>query len=86
MIKLKSAAWRADASEPLPLIELYQRMLLVRECEVRLAERFNDGKIPGFIHLSIGQEAVAVGVAAALRKTDTVASPTGAMATASQRE
>ena len=74
MIKLKSAAWRADASEPLPLIELYQRMLLVRECEVRLAERFNDRKIPGFIHLSIGQEAVAVGVAAALRKTDTVAS------------
>ncbi|MGE4240161.1 thiamine pyrophosphate-dependent dehydrogenase E1 component subunit alpha [Ramlibacter sp.] len=57
-----------------PLIDLYERMLRVRECEMRLAQRFNDGKIPGFIHLSIGQEAVAVGVAAALRPTDTIAS------------
>jgi len=74
MAKLKSAAVRDDTPQPLPLIDLYRRMLLVRECEIRLAERFNDGKIPGFIHLSIGQEAVAVGVTAAMRKTDTVAS------------
>ena len=66
-------------SDPSPphaksLLELYERMLLVRESEARLRERFNDGKIPGFIHLSIGQEAVAVGVAAALQREDTVAS------------
>jgi pyruvate dehydrogenase E1 component alpha subunit len=74
MVEHTSAELRADASSPLPLIELYERMLVVRECEVRLGELFNDGKIPGFIHLSIGQEAVAVGVTAALRTTDTVAS------------
>lgn len=57
-----------------PLVELYERMVLVRECELRLAERFNDGKIPGFIHLSIGQEGIAVGVGCALDRADTIAS------------
>ncbi len=73
MVKPGSASGD-EVPPPLPLVELYERMLLVRECETRLAERFNDGQIPGFIHLSIGQEAVAVGVTAALRKTDTIAS------------
>ena len=49
-------------------------MLLIRQSEGRLRDLFNDGKIPGFIHLSIGQEAVAVGVAAALERDDTLAS------------
>lgn len=56
------------------LIELYRGMRLVREAEERLATLFADGEIPGFIHLSIGQEAVPVGVAAALDDADTVAS------------
>jgi pyruvate dehydrogenase E1 component alpha subunit len=56
------------------LIELYRGMRLVREAEERLAALFADGEIPGFIHLSIGQEAVPVGVAAALDDADTVAS------------
>lgn len=56
------------------LVNFYRSMLLVRETEQRLADLFRDGEIPGFIHLSIGQEAVAVGVAAALHPTDTVAS------------
>lgn len=56
------------------LLELYERMLLIRETEARLRDLFNDGKIPGFIHLSIGQEAVAVGVMAALDREDTIAS------------
>lgn len=62
------------ASPQTALADLYERMLLVRECELRLAERFNDGKIPGFIHLSIGQEAIAVGVGSTLRIADTIAS------------
>jgi len=49
-------------------------MRLVREAEERLGALFADGEIPGFIHLSIGQEAVSVGVAAALDKHDTLAS------------
>lgn len=56
------------------LIELYRGMLLVREAEERLSTLFADGEIPGFIHLSIGQEAVPVGVAASLDNADTVAS------------
>src|ERR1700733_3009879 len=49
-------------------------MRLIREVELRLSLLFGDGEIPGFIHLSIGQEAVAVGVARALRTDDTLAS------------
>jgi len=56
------------------LQELYARMLLIRRTEERLQRMFADGEIPGFIHLSIGQEAVAAGVAAALSPLDTLAS------------
>lgn len=58
----------------LTLLELFEQMVLIRQSESRLRDMFNDGKIPGFIHLSIGQEAVAVGVAAALERDDTLAS------------
>lgn len=56
------------------LLDLFERMALVRETEARLGELFNDGKIPGFIHLSIGQEATCVGVCAALNDEDTLSS------------
>lgn len=56
------------------LISLYKDMLRIRLAEERLAELFADGGVPGFIHLSIGQEAVAVGVVSALRPDDTIAS------------
>ena len=56
------------------LLRLYADMRLIREVELRLSLLFGDGEIPGFIHLSIGQEAVAVGVAARVRTDDTLAS------------
>jgi TPP-dependent pyruvate/acetoin dehydrogenase alpha subunit len=56
------------------LLKLYSGMTLIRQAEQRLAELFSDGEIPGFIHLSIGQEAVPVGIAAALQPGDTLAS------------
>src|SRR5260370_33479481 len=59
---------------PAELLRLYADMKLIREVEQRLSVLFGDGEIPGFIHLSIGQEAVAVGIAAALRRQDTLAS------------
>jgi pyruvate dehydrogenase E1 component alpha subunit len=61
----------ADTVQPL---ELLKTMRLIREAETRLAQLFADGEIPGFIHSSVGQEAVAVGVAAALEPGDTLAS------------
>ncbi len=56
------------------LLDLYRAMRRVRETEERLAALFADGEIPGFIHLAIGQEAVSVGIAAALDEHDTLAS------------
>ena len=56
------------------LLALHRTMCVIREAETRLSQLFADGEIPGFIHLSIGQEAVAAGVVAALRRDDTLAS------------
>lgn len=56
------------------LLALYERMLVIREVESHLGRLFSDGRIPGFIHLSIGQEATSVGICAALNRDDTIAS------------
>lgn len=55
-------------------LEALRRMLLVREFEDRAAQRYADDEIPGFVHLSQGQEAVAVGTCAALDPEDYVTS------------
>jgi pyruvate dehydrogenase E1 component alpha subunit len=54
------------------LIELYRQMLLIRRFEEKSAEVYVAGKIGGFCHLYIGQEAVGVGAIAAIRKDDYV--------------
>lgn len=56
------------------LIELYRSMATIREAERNCGALFAAGEIPGFIHLSDGQEAVSVGVMASLRPDDTIAS------------
>ncbi len=61
----------ADSASPLDLL---RTMRLIREAELRLAQLFADGEVPGFIHLSVGQEGVAAGVCAALGPADTLAS------------
>ena len=55
------------------LLAVHRTMLLIRRVEERLAGLFSDGEVPGFIHLSIGQEAIAAGVASVLERRDTVA-------------
>ncbi len=54
-------------------MDLYRTMKTIRSVESALSRLFADGEVPGFIHLSIGQEAVAAGVCSALRPGDTVA-------------
>jgi len=54
------------------LIELYRQMLLIRRFEEKSAEVYVAGKIGGFCHLYIGQEAVGVGTISAIRKDDYV--------------
>ena len=43
-------------------------MALIRAFETRVAELYRDSEIPGFVHTSLGQEAVAAGVGAALER------------------
>src|SRR5262249_23000972 len=54
------------------LIALYREMLLIRRFEEKCAEAYSMGKIGGFCHLYIGQEAVAVGAISAIRPDDYV--------------
>ncbi len=56
------------------LTELYRRMVLVREFELRAIEERRNGLIPGFIHSCVGQEASAVGATAALKRDDVITS------------
>lgn len=56
------------------LLPLFRQMLLIRRTEERLQRLYADGAIPGFVHLSIGQEAVPVGISCHLGPKDTVSS------------
>jgi len=49
---------------------MYQKMLLIRRFEERAGQQYGLGKIAGFCHLYIGQEAVAVGAVEAMRPDD----------------
>jgi pyruvate dehydrogenase E1 component alpha subunit len=51
-----------------------REMLLIRRFEEKVEERFRAGELPGFLHVAIGQEAVAVGVCQALDDGDVFAS------------
>jgi pyruvate dehydrogenase E1 component alpha subunit len=51
-------------------IELYRRMVLIRHFEESSAQLYAAGKIGGFLHLYIGEEAIAVGACLALKPDD----------------
>jgi 2-oxoisovalerate dehydrogenase E1 component len=69
-------------TEPLPpsayptadLIEMHRQMLVIRGFEQRVSALYRDGEVPGFVHLSIGQEATAVGACWPLQRTDAITS------------
>ena len=54
------------------LLDLYRTMQLVRRCELQLAKASQQGLIHGACHTYVGQEAIAAGVCANLRKDDAV--------------
>src|SRR5918992_3945840 len=62
------------ALNPKQLLEMYRQMVQIREFDRRAVEEFHAGNIPGGVHAYIGQEAVAVGVCATLRRDDKIAS------------
>ncbi len=53
-------------------LELYHQMVVIRHMEERAAELYQQGKIGGFLHLYIGQEAVSTGLISARRPEDRV--------------
>jgi TPP-dependent pyruvate/acetoin dehydrogenase alpha subunit len=65
---------RKGEVSPELLREFFREMLLIRRFEEKVEERFRAGELPGFLHVAIGQEAVAVGVCRALEEGDVIAS------------
>jgi pyruvate dehydrogenase E1 component alpha subunit len=55
-------------------LELAERMLRIRAFETQANQLYLSAKMPGLTHLYVGEEAVAVGVCAALRREDTITS------------
>ena len=53
-------------------LDWFEQMSLIRRFEERAEEAYGQGKIGGFLHLYIGEEAIAVGAMAALEKDDDV--------------
>jgi len=54
------------------VLQLYRGMLELREFELKVQELYRGAKLPGFVHLYVGEEAVAVGVSAHLKPEDLV--------------
>ena len=63
---------RLSGLQPEYLLSLYRQMLLIRRFEEKSMEVYSAGKIGGFCHVYIGQEAVAVGALSAIGKDDYV--------------
>ena len=53
---------------------LYRTMVKIRKFEEKAEELFLGGQLPGFIHLYIGEEAIATGICSALTREDLVTS------------
>ncbi len=74
MAKVEDKPQERSALSDERLHELFREMLLIRRFEEKVEERFRAGELPGFLHVAIGQEAVASGVMAALEPDDVIAS------------
>ena len=74
MAKVERKPRADEALSEESLRELFHEMLLIRRFEEKVEERFRAGELPGFLHVAIGQEAVASGVMSALEEDDTIMS------------
>lgn len=59
---------------PGKIIDIFTRVARIRRFEEEVGQLFAKGQLPGFVHLYVGEEAVASGVCAALRDDDTIVS------------
>jgi TPP-dependent pyruvate/acetoin dehydrogenase alpha subunit len=72
-----STKFEASPSQELgkdTLLDMLREMLTIRAFEKRVGELYEKAEMPGITHLSIGQEAVAVGVCAHLNRGDSITS------------
>ncbi len=72
MVKKTSKSSSVNALTKSELIESYKKMLLIRRFEEKAGQAYGLGKIGGFCHLYIGQEAVVVGLQNCISKNDQV--------------
>lgn len=63
-----------QAPDKARLLRMYEQMQTIREFEERAGKEFASGKVPGFVHLYAGEEAVAVGVCSNLTDDDFITS------------
>jgi pyruvate dehydrogenase E1 component alpha subunit len=63
-----------DIESPDGQREALRRMMTIRAFDTKAGELFGDGELPGFVHLYIGEEAVAVGACSALEEDDYITS------------
>ena len=56
------------------MVDMYITMLKIRKFEEKASKLFAEGKIPGFVHLYMGEEAVATGVCSNLNEDDFITS------------
>lgn len=65
---------KADTLGKEELVDMYDKMVKIRRFDEEASRLFRMGRIPGFLHCYIGQEAVGVGVCANLRPDDLITS------------
>jgi acetoin:2,6-dichlorophenolindophenol oxidoreductase subunit alpha len=73
---MSTEAATTDARQPTEpvLLDMYERMTRIRAFETKVQKLFKRGTLPGFVHLYIGEEAVAVGMGSVLRDDDRITS------------
>ncbi|MDK2783279.1 MAG: acetoin:2,6-dichlorophenolindophenol oxidoreductase subunit alpha [Thermococcaceae archaeon] len=71
---IKSESFSLEKYDKAKLLYFYETMVTIRRFEEKIEEFFLAGEIPGFVHLYIGEEAIATGIMANLRKTDLIQS------------
>ena len=71
---VKDVGSSAQALDKSRLLQMYEQMMTIRQFEERAGKEFASGKVPGFVHLYAGEEAVAVGVCTHLTDDDYITS------------
>ena len=73
-LETEAGYWDADGTQTGQELRIFARMVRIRLFEEKLQELFAAGRLPGFVHLYVGEEAIAVGACSVLRNADKVTS------------